>query len=182
MPYLDALNFWMVCKKVTIPRWLRDAAMMLAIGLFGLFFYYMVRMAIQVNTVVRSQTVQITTFRYYTALSNAESGQRGYLLSGDDRCLKQYNDAKTALFQQVEMLKSYDYSDREQEVVTKLIADTDSKVKEMESTIIAFKSQGQDAALTIFRTGIGIELKQSIQKGAWSLISLERNHVMSTAR
>ena len=98
----------------------------------------------------------------YLTLREIESGQRGFLLTGDEQYLTVYNEALGRLPSQVQRLSLATKDFPEHADIDKLLPLIDSKVNEMRSSV-DLRRQGQvDAALAIVVTGQGQALVDQI--------------------
>jgi signal transduction histidine kinase len=108
----------------------------------------------------RQSSIQITKTQaqlesFYIEILNAETGQRGYLLTGDMMYLVPYTQAVKEMPKQeaslMQQSKPYSYAPE----ITTMIAATKAKFQELQSTIYAYQTQGSSAALAIVATGAG---------------------------
>src|SRR5580658_6238932 len=106
---------------------------------------------------VTRQVVDGTT-ALLSSLKDAETGQRGFLLTGDDRYLEPYRqalrDASPALdtLTRIEATRS---GPDEAQRVKRLRPLVQDKLDELKQTIELRRSQGPDAALAVVRTDRG---------------------------
>ena len=91
-----------------------------------------------------------------STLKDAETGQRGYLLTGDEKYLEPYSDARAALPLELQKTKPL-LSDRPAQLrrLEALEVVAKQKMDELESTIVERRAGRPDAALTIVRTDRG---------------------------
>jgi PAS domain S-box-containing protein len=97
-------------------------------------------------------------------MKDAETGQRGYLLTGDDRYLEPYNTALQAMpgeFQELRNLTSD--NPRQQSRFENLRSLIDAKLAELKETIAVRRTQGADQAVKIVSTGRGKQLMDRIR-------------------
>ncbi len=96
-------------------------------------------------------------------LLNLESGQRGYLLTGDQTYLAPYRKALNDLETQLAALRAlYASQPVAKEAVARLESLVAGKTAELEKTIAA-RARGLDAALAVVRTGEGERLMNEIR-------------------
>jgi methyl-accepting chemotaxis protein len=89
-------------------------------------------------------------------LKDAETGQRGYLLTGNDRYLAPWHGAKDNLKSAIDRLRQMTIDNGQQkENIDKLEAVCNSKLAELQETIDLRNSKGLDAALVVVRTDRG---------------------------
>jgi len=98
-------------------------------------------------------------------IKDAETGQRGYLLTGEEIYLTPYYKALPKVSQEIQDLEKLtsDNSYQQQEIkILKPIVD--QKLAELQQTITLRKNQGFDAALQVVRTNEGKQLMDLIRK------------------
>ncbi len=93
-----------------------------------------------------------------SSLKDAETGQRGFLLTGDERYLDPYRDAITEIPSDLQTLARLEAerrrADQAQRVET-LRSLVDTELAELAYTIDLYRTQGSDAALAKVQTGRG---------------------------
>jgi signal transduction histidine kinase/DNA-binding response OmpR family regulator/CHASE3 domain sensor protein len=91
-----------------------------------------------------------------TLVKDAETGQRGYVLTGDDRYLEPYMAARAALDERLAVLEGDAGNDAEDATrVTVLRGHIKSKMDELAQTIELRRDSGFEAALAVIRTDRG---------------------------
>ena len=94
---------------------------------------------------------------------SSETGQRGYLLTGDDKYLRPYDTAITRIgFLQGELQRLTADSPREQARLRELGPALQHKLEELAQTVQLRRSVGFEAALEIVRTDLGLHLMTDI--------------------
>ena len=100
-----------------------------------------------------------------SALQDAETGQRGYIIVGEDRYLQPYQAGTTAVNQTVQNLRRLTADNASQQrrldALEPLIA---SKLAELKQTIDLRKSKGFDAALKLVQSDQGKKAMDDIRK------------------
>lgn len=100
-----------------------------------------------------------------SALEDVETGQRGYIIVGEDRYLEPYQAGKTAVNQALQNVRRLTTDNvnqqRRLDALAPLIA---SKIAELNETIDLRKNKGFDAALQVVRTDRGKQLMDDIRK------------------
>jgi signal transduction histidine kinase/CheY-like chemotaxis protein len=90
------------------------------------------------------------------AVQDAERGQRGFLIAGQDVYLEPYTKAKERLPQlMLELQQATNVSPEQQQRLLKLQADITTKMNELAATITAMQQGGFDAARAIVNTEVG---------------------------
>jgi signal transduction histidine kinase len=105
---------------------------------------------------------------------NAESGQRGYLLTGRKEYLEQYADGVKLVDASLKELNRHyrDEPDRKS-VVDKLQALTSAKLSELSLTLRLHEEGRDEAALEMVKTHIGMEQMQAISTMSAALLARE---------
>jgi PAS domain S-box-containing protein len=108
------------------------------------------------------------------AMQDAERGQRGYLITGDDKYLKPYYDGVQELpakFQELRQLTA-DNAEQQQRI---RILDTQIKTKlvELNKTIETQKKDGFEAARRIVETNVGADAMSAITDQIGAIIATE---------
>lgn len=121
--------------------------------------------AIDANDDVLRYHVAIGQLReILSTLKDAETGQRGYLLTGEEKYLQPYQQAIARVPQELEGLaakaKSGEMSAGE---ITTLSQLTSQKLAELRQTIMIRRAQGLPAALAIVETDFGKNTMDSIR-------------------
>jgi methyl-accepting chemotaxis protein len=115
--------------------------------------------------VVHTHTVLNTQNSVLFALTNAETGGRGYLLTGEDALLEPYNKALKELDQGMASLRKLTADNKGQQrrldLLDPLITE---RISEMQATISQRKSKGFEASLQTMRTNMGKKVMEDIRK------------------
>jgi PAS domain S-box-containing protein len=111
-------------------------------------------------------------------LTEAETGQRGYLLTGDDNYLIPYHDATQRITDDLHGLARHGAvgelpADQVGEVATLV----QSKLDELEHTIDVRRSQGFEATVQIVKSDVGRQLMTSIRDHVQQLDDLEEQRL-----
>lgn len=118
-----------------------------------------------------------------STLKDAETGQRGYLLTGEQRYLQPYAHALTRIRHELQILeqraKAGDLSGKDVHVLSQL---TNRKLIELQQTISLHRTQGPAAALAIVETGLGEKLMGSIRARVAEMIAGQETALSSTQR
>ena len=100
----------------------------------------------------------------YSILQDAETGQRGYLITGREEYLSPFESAKTRLTTQLQQLR---YLMQDETAYQHQLAQIESlitqKLSELEQTIFLRRTQGFDAARLIVMTHSGKQYMDRIQ-------------------
>lgn len=153
-------------KKFVFPK--TSTSMMLAVLVVGVLFF--------INdanfTKSTSATEQIEEYtqtlsglnRLQTELIDAETGQRGYLLTGDERYLQPYTNATKQVNETLDSIHKLVNRQPEHAVIYDLMARNISrKLAELELTIKMRKEGQQDAWKYVLATDIGKQQMEAIR-------------------
>jgi signal transduction histidine kinase len=139
----------------------------------------------QINRIISlSQQRQVLLVELLSELSDAEAGERGYLLTNDDKYLQPYQSARdrveptlnglTDLFRDNDrLLVSIDQRD----LVRHLRVLVGTKLGELAASLALHASQGTDQALALMRTDLGSSTMGEIRDEALKLRNMERDSV-----
>ncbi|MGH7510412.1 MAG: sigma 54-interacting transcriptional regulator [Gemmatimonadales bacterium] len=121
-------------------------------------------LAATVQQITRSHGVLDALYGVLAQIKNAETGQRGYLLTGDERYLEPYRTAIRDLREEIERLRGATYGNAVQlERVERLDLLVDQKLSELSKTITLRRSQGFEAAVEVVRTDQGKAIMDRIR-------------------
>ena len=98
---------------------------------------------------------------FLLTITTAETGQRGYLLTGDEAYLKPYNDAASQVSEDLKDLQGNDLFPKD--TVRALAERSAEKLAELAQTIQVRRTQGPEAALARVRTDEGKDLMDKIR-------------------
>lgn len=102
---------------------------------------------------------------------DAETGSRGYLLTGDPRYLEPYNAAVTEISQNLEMLRAnYPAGATESMTLAQLTRNVQRKLAEMDLSVRMRKQGNEDAWKFVLMTDVGKEHMDAIRDQAGKLI------------
>jgi signal transduction histidine kinase len=139
----------------------------------------------QINRIISlSQQRQVLLVELLSELSDAEAGQRGYLLTNDEKYLQPYQMARdraeptlnglTDLFRDNERLL---VSTDQRDVVRHLRVLVGAKLGELAASLALHSSQGTDQSLALMRTDLGSSTMGEIRDEALKLRNMERDSV-----
>ena len=142
-----------------IGRWYIAAPPLLLIGfLVGLFFLAAAgqsRLNSADERIHDSQLRQQAVSEFFALLTDAESGQRGYLLTGESSYLQPYTEAVANVEAALDRVHdAYGGSDDNPEFQELRIL-TGKKLGELEDTLALFKRRGTTTAINVVRTDVG---------------------------
>jgi PAS domain S-box-containing protein len=109
-------------------------------------------------------TVLLTTRRLETALINAETGQRGYILTGNRSYLEPYFKGRQSVDQELrafsELVSDNPFQTAQRERILPLVR---SKLDEMQQSIVLHDATGKEQALTLISTDTGKQTMDAIR-------------------
>jgi signal transduction histidine kinase len=124
--------------------------------------------------VVRSLMVRDQLTRTLNLVQSAETGQRGFLLTGRDSYLQSYDAAVDELPATLDQLRDLVGNDQQrQQAVARLRQTVVDKLTELRSTVDERRAGHPDAALAILNNDSGFRLMQEIRRSLASLQSEE---------
>src|ERR1700719_2144111 len=151
-----------------IGRWYIALPPLLLIGfLVGLFFLAAAgqsRLNAANERVHESQLRQQALSEFIALITDAESGQRGYLLTGESSYLQPYTEAVTKVEAALDQVhQAYGGKDDSREFQELRIL-TGKKLGELEETLALFKKRGTTPAVNVVRTDVGKRTMDEISR------------------
>jgi CheY-like chemotaxis protein/signal transduction histidine kinase/CHASE3 domain sensor protein len=137
-----------------------------ALGLAAVFIFFLISgfvayQNIQVlrennQKILRTHEVLISLNRLLSTIQDAETGQRGYLLTGNESYLQPYEEAVAALDSRLGTVESMTRDNPTQQTnLAQLRLHLRAKLQELQETIALRQSRGSEAAFTIVDSGRG---------------------------
>ena len=125
-------------------------------GIVGTTIWLVERSQVYFNEVVEARDARTTTVDLRTALQDAETGQRGFIITADEVYLEPYNTALDHIGQRLEdlaeVLAPYPQADAPMDVLRDDIA---FKLAEMAQTIALVRGGQQESAAAVVQTDAG---------------------------
>ncbi|WP_053148743.1 diguanylate cyclase [Pseudomonas sp. Pf153] len=124
---------------------------------------------------------QLTSLRGLLELVvDAETGQRGYIITGDDRFLQPYYATMTNLPEGLRTLEALYATDpaQEQQAVQGIRALVDEKMANLAETIKLRRDKGYDAAMQVVMQGVGKGLTDRIRESIATQVKGEMDEVL----
>jgi CHASE3 domain sensor protein len=110
-----------------------------------------------------------------SALKDAETGQRGYLLTGDEAFLEPYVAVRDSVSGQLEELRQLALSSAAHQHLDALAPLVDAKMAELSHVIELRRNQDMTAALAVVGSGPGKRLMDSIRVEMGAFIRIEED-------
>ncbi|MEG4441912.1 CHASE3 domain-containing protein [Microcoleus sp. AT9_B5] len=118
-----------------------------------------------------------------STLKDAETGQRGYLLTGEERYLEPYHSAIARVNEQIFGLQQLTADNkRQQQRIRDLKIAIDSKLDELEKTINLRRQQNLEAALQRVKSGRGKQIMGDIRQQIAAMTAEETQLLQQRAR
>lgn len=112
----------------------------------------------------RSVRIRDAIFTLYSGIQDAESGQRGYLLSGDETYLKLYEDAVARTPGRLSTIaEAVARNPGMAAIIARLSRAAESKLAEMRETVALRRAEQVEAALARMRSGEGKHLMDEVR-------------------
>jgi CHASE3 domain sensor protein len=168
----------MSAQIVKVPEWLREVVTYLFIVwmvLVGMWVFSLRNLA-KIN-MLSVQNIDLMD-KTYLDVKAAESGKRGFLITGDQRYLAEYMAAISQVRGDIRILNEYlaerkeDKSDLQS--VSKLV---DQKLDEMDSVLKVYNTLGQKSAFAEVANNKGFFLAEAIRDAVERIKARERNFV-----
>src|SRR5205823_5180101 len=117
------------------------------------------------NAAAHSHDVQDELDKLLSTIVEAETGQRGYIITGDEEYLQPYTKATSSINQHIERLKALIADEPEQQ---RRLASLEQKMAErlqlMSETIELRRTKGFGSAEEVIATGRGLRMMDDIRK------------------
>lgn len=131
--------------------------------------------ATTLRTLDNSRQVSMVAEELYRHLLNAESGQRGYVITGNNSYLVPYNAGVVSVRENLLFLREVLASDPNYaELQRTLPGQIETKLAELSNTIDARREQGFEAAQSLVATDVGMTMMDDIRQQLRTLITDER--------
>lgn len=133
--------------------------------------------------VERSQQVRRVAGELLISLVDAETGQRGFLLSGDPAFLAPYNRAATSVPDQMDELERFTAGDPQLEAqVTVMLEAARDKLAELDRSVTLSRTGRTGEAVQLVRSGRGQALMGTIRAGIGAIDEIEMIRLESRTR
>ena len=109
-----------------------------------------------------------------STVKDAETGQRGYVLTGDDTYLEPFNTASTHVDEQLTKVRTLILNEPEQQIrLARLHEIVNAKMAELNQTIALRHNQGFDAALAVVKNNSGKSYMDQIRSQVANMQAVE---------
>ncbi|AMO24183.1 hypothetical protein GCM10027034_16240 [Ramlibacter solisilvae] len=148
-------------------------ALLAALFLIGINETGFVQSTQSLDSIVEASRQRASLNRVLQHMLDAETGSRGFLLTGDPRYLEPYNAAISDISQQLDGLRTAYPADSEESVVlSQLTRNVQRKLTEMDMSVRMRKQGNEDVWKFILTTDVGKEDMDAIRTQASKLISV----------
>ena len=163
--------------KGDLGRALGLAAMIIFFAASGVVSYRNTTFLVDDAKQVAATHEAITSLNMVLSLmKDAETGQRGYLITGDDRYLEPYEQAKSAISIQISQTETVLAEDAEQSSLLPAIKSRiTSKLAELDETIALRRLQGFEAAREVVVTNRGRNEMDALRETITDMVKSERD-------
>ncbi len=177
VPFRYATITWSIEKKTVVTLGL---ASVILVSLNALFFWSFIKQKETSDRVNKSQQTLQTIEGILSAVKDAETGQRGYLLTGRESYLEPYNIATKAIDPQIKELKKLLASDSNQQQQLSILEPlVQKKLTELQETIDLKKNQDTKAAREVVLTNQGQEFMDKIRAAIQHMESKESKQLQN---
>ncbi|MBF0270102.1 MAG: PAS domain S-box protein [Alphaproteobacteria bacterium] len=112
---------------------------------------------------------------WLSKLKDAETGERGYLLTGDDMYLEYYSSARSSLGSDLENMRMHTHVPQAQKRLDALVPLMNSKLAHMEKNIELRRARGLAAVIPDLRSGVGKDIMDAIRDEVDGYVDSERD-------
>ena len=139
---------------------------MLVLCIMGFMFYSNWQgLQLEYAASIRAIEVRGVTGQFISTMKDAETGQRGFLLTGDPRYLEPYNSALLAIPDLLNRISSsIDQDAQRPSRIQRLHQLTNAKLSELERTVYLRSTKSAEAAIAIVATDEGKQLMDQIRE------------------
>jgi CHASE3 domain sensor protein len=141
------------------------AVVVFVLGIAGIAAYINAQQLIDRNNwVIHTHEVVENLSDILSALKDAETGQRGFILTGEDRYLEPYDQAAGLIQSRLTRLNDLTRKDPDQQAaIVRLKTLIDAKMAELRQTVDLRRSSGIDAAMPVILSDRGKKIMDDIR-------------------
>jgi PAS domain S-box-containing protein len=141
--------------------------------LVGALAWNLHRVTTERQAIVRTEAIERNLSALAEVFLDAETGQRGYLLTLDERYLEPYNAATTRISSRLDTLQKLMVDPEARRDLSLINATVSAKMKELATTIALARSGQRDQALRIVNGGLGKRLMDKFRTIRQDMIGRE---------
>ncbi len=157
-----------------IVAWLAGAVLLVALGVTGSFYAFS-QMKEAADSRGHGNTVLKSASDLLSALKDAETGQRGYLLTGDETFLEPYVLARNTIGGQQEKLRQLTLNSAARRHLDAMAPLIDAKLAVLSHVIELRRNHDMTSALALMRSGQGKQLMDLIRVEMRGFIQIEED-------
>jgi PAS domain S-box-containing protein len=170
---LQTLRKMAVRLRIILTVFLLTGAVVVALTLITFWFGNRVLQAHAREQMRRESIAQLEHLE--SIVKDAETGERGFIITGDEKYLEPFNDASRRLPAELVQLRAFPWIDASPEEVSRLARLIEQKMEELRSTIESRRRGELDAALAKIQTGTGKQLMDDLRAEMSRLKERERS-------
>lgn len=162
-------------RRLSLPRTAINLALAVLAALFlvGINETGFIRSTTALDDIAAASRTRDTLNRVMQLTLDAETGSRGYLLTGDPRYLEPYNSAVAELGKQLDSLRqTFPQAGEETLTLNQLSRNIQRKLAEMDLSVRMRKQGNEDAWKFVLMTDVGKEHMDAIRVEAAKLIDI----------
>lgn len=177
MRRLDVPEWW---RRIERSAWVLPAAALVALALIGVneTGYQQARKTL--GRLVQMAQVRLDLNLVLRRSADAESGQRGFLLTGRQEYLEPFSEAQQDLDEALKRLEAQ-YRDRDEPTASHMLGELDgavrAKLQEMSESIRLQVEGRPDDARQLMLTDIGRTQMQDVRRLSEQLVGVENEHI-----
>ncbi len=162
-------------RRTLIAIFVGLAALLVIVGV-NLWLAGQTRVYADSVTLARQQRSAVVDLR--GLLDDAETGQRGYLLTGDPKYLAPYDDAREAIPRQLDRVRTLMAGDPQQKGAIAALNDAvPGKLAELQQTIDLYNAGKHDEALAVVKSDRGKEFMDLIRQYLGTMVDVTDRRV-----
>jgi CheY-like chemotaxis protein/CHASE3 domain sensor protein len=174
MPQDNSRSRLTIGSRTELATALGVAAALLFFAISGAVSYSNIQLLKSDNEkIVHSHDVIMALSGLLSTMQDAETGQRGFLLTGNERYLQPYEDALARVSSELSTIATLTADNRDQQAnLAQLKPHVDAKLAELKETIDLRRSQGAFSALAVVNTDRG-KLEMDAIRGELDVMNRE---------
>jgi signal transduction histidine kinase/DNA-binding response OmpR family regulator/CHASE3 domain sensor protein len=164
---MDRMRSW----STRNAGWLGGLALVLLTASIAIFGWQFAQMREKTRlAVAQTRQFMATLVAVRQTVTDAETGQRGFLLTGDAAYLEPFAEGLRGMPAQLDQLRALAPAFPEQEVrIGALERTINAKLGELNLTVDFYRNRGRDAALSVVQSGTGNSLMRDIRQNVAGL-------------
>jgi len=167
-------NQW---KKIEKYAYLGIAiSLIIIVAISSISYQSLIRVQNDFNSINSTRKVLLNLSYFLSSLKDAEMGQRGFLLTGQERYLEQYKYVENVVKSHFESLRIIAHDNIVQQTkIDRFEYLVEEKLQELQKLISLQKDKGQEVAKEAMLTGTGKQIMEGIQMLVMEMDQEDRN-------